>query len=62
MFVGARLQIRILRKISWVTTTNVTNKDMRHMNAKPRHQAHKDLKVTTITTRSTDIECISKPN
>lgn len=29
---------------------------IRHMNARPRHQVHKDLKVTTTTIRSMDIE------
>ena len=56
MFVEERLQIRILSKSSWVITINAISKDIKHINAKPRPQAHKDLKDTAITVKSMDIE------
>ena len=56
MFVGERLQIKILSRSSWVTTKNAINKDIRHMNTKTRPYAHKDLKDTNITIRSMNIE------
>lgn len=53
------MQIKTLRRNSWVTIISATIKDIRHMNARPRHQKHKYLKVTTTTIRSMDIEHMS---
>ena len=53
------MKVRTLRRNSWVIVTSATIKDIRNMNARPRHQAHKYLKVTTTTIGSIDIEHMS---
>ena len=56
MFVGEIMIIRIQSQSSWLTVTSATNKVIRHMNARPESQAHLNLKDTTTTVRSMDIE------
>jgi hypothetical protein len=49
MFARETMQIRTLRRNSWVTMLSATRKDIRHMNTRPRIQKHKDSKVIAIT-------------
>ena len=53
------MQIKTLRRNSWVIVISATIKDIRNMNARPRHQADKDFKVTTTTIRTMEIEHMS---
>ena len=63
MFVEVRLQIRILRKSSWVIAKSATRKDIRHMNAEPGPCIDKELKDIAIIVRSMGIEILNaNPN
>ena len=54
--IGSRMLIRMQSQNPWLTITNATNKDIRHMNAGPELQKHLNLKDTTTTARSMEIE------
>ena len=51
------MQIRTLSRNSRVTIISATRKDIRHMSARPRLQAHKDLKDNVTIVRSMDCVC-----
>ena len=53
------MKIRTLRRNVWLTFISATIEDRKHVNARPRQQAHKDMKVTTTTVRSMYIELMS---
>ena len=59
MFVGAIMLIRMQSQSFWHTVTSATNKDIRHMNARPKLQKYLNLKDTATTTKSMDIEHLS---
>ena len=50
------MKIRTLSINSWVSVISATRKDIRHMNARPRLEAHKDLKDIATIVRSMDIK------
>ena len=56
MFVGARMLIRMQSQSLWLIVTSATNKDIRHMNVGLEPQKYLNLKDTTTTIRSMDIE------
>ena len=56
MFVGARMQINMKNLKIWVTFISAINKVIMHMNARQEPCMHQDLKVTTTTVKSMDIE------
>ena len=51
--------IRMQSQNPWLTITNATNKDIRHMNDGPKLQKHLNLNDIAITTKSMDIEHLS---
>ena len=56
MCVRERMQISMTNLKTWVTIINTISKVIRHMNARHESCMHQDLKVTTTTVRSMDIE------
>jgi len=56
MCVGARMSINMKNLKPWVIVISAIRKDIRHMNVGLKPSRHQDLKVTTTTVRSMDIE------
>ena len=52
----ARMQISMENLKTWITLISARSKVIRHMNAKQKPYMHQDLKVTTRTVRSMDID------
>ena len=59
MFAREKMQIRTLKRNSWVTIISEKIKDIKNMNARIAQQAHKDFKVIVTTVRSMDMEHMS---
>ena len=53
---GVRMLIKMQSQNTWLTMKNAIYKDIRHMNARPEPQRYLNLKDTTTTSRSMDIE------
>ena len=56
MSTRARMQMTIQRKSSWHIVKSARSKDIKHMNVGPKSQRQQNLKDTTTTVKSMDIE------
>ena len=56
MFARARMLIKMKSQSLWLTATSATNKVIKHMNVGPEPQMYLNLKETTTTVKSMDIE------
>ena len=59
MSIGVRMQIRMQSQNPWLTVKSAISKDIRHINIGLEAQRYLNLKDTTTTTRSMDIEHLS---
>ena len=59
MFAGEKMLIRMQSQNLWITIKSAISKDIRQMNVVPKPQRYLNLKDTTTTARSMDIEHLS---